>query len=110
MNTYGDPEGGSLAYITLVGIIIFVITYIFLEALYYKALNDEQNIKIVERQSVELENLRREQRERLMNYGVQANYEENRSRISIPIDRAIELVLQEGDAAMAGEPVTMPGN
>lgn len=104
MNTYGDPSGNSLAYVTLVGILIFVITFLFLEALYYKALDDEHQVKVVERVPVELDGVRREQDRILNSYGVQANFEEGRTRISIPIDRAMQMVLEEGEAALMGDP------
>lgn len=109
MNTYGDPSGSSLAYVTLVGILIFVITFIFLEALYYKALNDERQVKVVDRPVLELERMRAEELADLNNYGVEANYEGSSTRISIPIERAMQLVIEEGESALRGNPDAATG-
>lgn len=109
MNTYGDPSGSSLAYVTLVGILIFVITFIFLEALYYKALNDERQVKVVDRPVVELERMRADNLADLNDYGVEANYEASSTRISIPIERAMQLVIEEGEAALRGNPDAATG-
>lgn len=103
MNTYGDPNSGSVFYVSVVGTIILVITLIFLEALFYQTANDELERKVINRPNVQLEAHRAEQFERLHGYGVEANFEQRGTRVSVPIERAMEAMIRAGRAALDNE-------
>lgn len=102
--TYGDPNAKSVAYVTLIGTIVLVEVILLLQALYYRADFEQTQNKVVDTVPIEVTELYRAKREALASYGVEAEFEEGRTRVAIPIERAMELLAErarDGEIAAA---------
>jgi len=95
---YGDPTPASTAYIGLIGVIIFVLTLIYLETLYYNSEEQQRIEKVVNEPIEKLENHIEAQREILRSYSYEHDYADGAGRVSIPIDEAVERLLREWPA------------
>jgi uncharacterized protein YxeA len=99
--TYGDPKGGVTAFVSIVGIIMFVLTVIYLEALYYSSEKRQNELKVVEQPASAVEKNRADQRARLAAYDYDhafVNADGQPGRVTIPIDDAKTRLLREWGA------------
>lgn len=92
---YGDPTAGSTMYVGLVGTIIFVLTIIYLQALYYNAEEQSRIEKVIEAPVPALENNRAQQKAWLTRPSYEHVYNNNAGRVTIPIDEAADKLLAE---------------
>lgn len=104
MKNYGDPVGGTTAYVAIVGTLIFILTVIFLEAFFYKAEIDEHELKVVEWSEVsgkpsQIQQIRARQKRKLEGYTVEASFMDGQGRVAIPIEEAMKLLVQGARAA-----------
>jgi len=91
---YDDPKADTLATIGFVGTLLFVALVIGLAALYFNVQNQEIDAKVFNADFPELRRLQTEQRAALSGYRY-ANPE--KSAVAIPIDRAMQLVVEEAN-------------
>lgn len=91
---YDDPKADTLATIGFVGTLLFVALVIGLAALYFNVHNQEIDAKVLNADFPELRRLQTEQRTALSGYRY-ANPE--KSAVAIPIDRAMQLVVEEAN-------------
>lgn len=93
---YDDPKADTLATIGFVGTLLFIATVIGLSALYFNVQNREIDAKVMNADFPELRQLQTEQRTALSSYRY-ANPE--KTAVAIPIDRAMQLVVEEANRA-----------
>jgi hypothetical protein len=102
-----DPEPGSTWFFSLASIVVFVVIVVATSAFYFRVDQHELTAKEIDQPSLDLERLRAAQREELAVYsryswvmpdGKTATF------LRIPIDRAMELVVQDAKSA----PRTLP--
>ncbi|MCE9619340.1 MAG: hypothetical protein K8R92_05485 [Planctomycetes bacterium] len=97
-----DPEPGSTWFVSLATIVIFVVIVVAASAFYFKIDEHEIDAKVVDQPTLDLEHLRAAQREELAVY---SNYNwilpdgKSATRMRIPIERAMELVVQDAKSA-----------
>ena len=104
-----DPEPGSTWFWSLASIVVFVVIIVAASAFYFKIDSFEVDAKIIDQPTLSLEQLRAAQREELAVYnsyswtlpdGKTATF------TRIPIDRAMEMVIQDAKSA----PRTLPAD
>lgn len=104
-----DPEPGSTWFWSLASIVVFVVIIVAASAFYFKVDSFEVDAKIIDQPTLSLEQLRASQREELAVYsnytwtmpdGKAATFKR------IPIDRAMEMVVQDAKTAPRTLPVT----
>ena len=104
-----DPEPGSTWFWSLASIVVFVVIIVAASAFYFKIDSFEVDAKIIEQPTLSLEQLRAGQREELAVY---SNYSwtlpdgKTATFTRIPIDRAMEMVIQDAKSA----PRTLPAD
>jgi len=104
-----DPEPGSTWFWSLASIVVFVVIIVAASAFYFKIDSFEVDAKIIDQPTLSLEQLRASQREELAVY---SNYSwtlpdgKTATFTRIPIDRAMEMVIQDAKSA----PRTLPAN
>jgi hypothetical protein len=87
-----DTNAGSIVAVGLIGSILLVVIVVALEALFGHVVQAEAQRKVVEVQSNELRQHTAQQLERLNGYRV---LDASTGRVGIPIERAMELLVQE---------------
>ena len=104
-----DPEPGSTWFWSLATIVTFVVVVVAASAFYFKIDSFEEDAKVIDQPTLSLEQLRATQREELAVYskynwtmpdGTTATF------TRIPIDRAMEMFMQDAKNA----PQTLPVN
>jgi len=104
-----DPEPGSTWFWSLATIVAFVVIIVAASAFYFKIDSFEEDAKVIDQPTLSLEQLRATQREELAVYskytwtmpdGTNATF------TRIPIDRAMEMFMQDAKNA----PQTLPVN
>jgi len=104
-----DPEPGSTWFWSLATIVAFVVVVVAASAFYFKIDSFEEDAKVIDQPTLSLEQLRATQREELAVYskytwtmpdGTNATF------TRIPIDRAMEMFIQDAKNA----PQTLPVN
>ena len=104
-----DPEPGSTWFWSLASIVVFVVIIVAASAFYFKIDSFEVDAKIIDQPTLSLEQLRASQREELAVY---SNYSwtlpdgKTATFTRIPIDRAMEMVIQDAKSA----PRTLPAD
>lgn len=98
-----DTNAGSIVAVGLIGSILLVVIVVALEALFGHVAQAEAQRKVVAVQNEELRGYTAQQLERLRGYRVA---DPATGTVSIPIERAMELVVQEsaGQAPVPGGP------
>ena len=108
-----DPEPGSTWFFSLAGIVILVALVVAASVMYFHAETRETDAKVVDQAYARLESSRAAWREQLSSYQryswTQADGA-NVQKIRIPVERAMELVAQEGlpAAPAASAPAAAP--
>jgi hypothetical protein len=92
---YGDPQTSSTIYISVVGVLIFVLTLIYLETLYYSTEEKERVEKLVDAPYRPLEEVREDQRALLNGYNYEHLYNDYQGRVTVPIEDAAAMLLEE---------------
>ena len=104
-----DPEPGTTWFWSLASIVVFVVIIVAASAFYFKIDSFEVDAKIIDQPALSLEQLRAGQREELAVY---SNYAwtlpdgKTATFTRIPIDRAMEMVIQDAKSA----PRTLPAS
>ena len=102
-----DPEAGSTWFISVVSMVLLVVTILALIAIYFDFAEGEVDRKVIDQPVVDLQRLKLSQQETLTEYGtynVENADGDEVQRVRIPIDRAMDLVIKEGNAAPPAEP------
>ena len=102
-----DPEPGSTWFFSLAGIVILVALVVAASVMYFHAETSETDVKVVDQAYVKLESARGTWREQLSSYQryswTQADGK-SVQKVRIPVDRAMELIVQEGLPAASAAP------
>ena len=104
-----DPEPGTTWFWSLASIVVFVVIIVAASAFYFKIDSFEVDAKIIDQPALSLEQLRAGQREELAVY---SNYAwtlpdgKTSTFMRIPIDRAMEMVIQDAKSAPRTLPVS----
>lgn len=101
-----DPEAGSTWFLSLVSVVVMVVTVLALVVMFFGFADAEIDRKIVNRPSVDLQELKLGQEEMLTEYGTYdiEDAEGNQvKRIRIPVKEAMELVLADERARSQGD-------
>ena len=104
-----DPEPGTTWFWSLASIVVFVVIIVAASAFYFKIDSFEIDAKIIDQPTLSLEQLRAGQREELAVY---SNYSwilpdgKTATFTRIPIDRAMEMVIQDAKSAPRTLPVS----
>ena len=105
INDHEDPAAGYTWLIGLVGTILLVVTVLGTAALYYNVKTTEIEVVVNEPTRIEVKNLRNKQRKVLMDRPRWVEREDEagdvKKYLAIPIDRAVELVIEEYGNASA---------
>lgn len=98
---HSDPKSSTTFIVGTVGIVLLLVIVVMLEVLYYQTNDAEVFRKVVQQQPEELRQLQAEQREVLNGY---AWVDEANAVVSIPIDEAMRLTVDDlqADRARAG--------
>lgn len=95
---YGDPTPASTAYVALLGVIIFVLVVIYLQALYYSSEEKEFTEKITNEPSAAFNEMKAAAAEDLSGIAYRHDYADGLGRVTIPVhgeSGAIEKLLAE---------------
>lgn len=92
---FGDPTPGATIYLALVGVLIFVLTIIYLEALYYSSEEQQRIEKVVEQPILKLQAIQEEQRELLIEHRYEHEFNGSAGRVTIPIAEGQRKLLEE---------------
>jgi hypothetical protein len=87
-----DPKTWSTLVVGAVGIIMLAVVILLLEVLFHRTTEAERWRKVVSQQPEELRRVQAEQLDRLNSYRW---IDEQNGVVAIPIERAMELVVQE---------------
>jgi len=87
-----DPKSGSTLIVGAVGVILLAVVIILLQVLFYRTSEAERWRKVVSQQPEELRRVQAEQLDQLNSYRW---IDEQNGVVTIPIDRAMELVVRE---------------
>ena len=87
-----DPKSSSTLVVGGVGVILLAVVIILLQVLFYRTSEAERWRKVISQQPEELRRVQAEQLDQLNSYRW---IDEQNGVVSIPIDRAMELVIQE---------------
>lgn len=104
-----DPEPGSTWFFSLAGIVILVALVVAASVMYFHVENREVDEKVVDPAYARLEATRAAWREQLGSYqGYAWTQPDGKSvrKVRIPVDRAMELVAQEGLPASSPAPAS----
>jgi hypothetical protein len=94
-----DPEPGSTWFFSLAGIVILVALVVAASVMYFHAETRETDVKVIDPAYAKLEGVRASWREQLGSYQRYPWTEADgkvTQKVRIPVDRAMELVVQEG--------------
>jgi hypothetical protein len=97
-----DPEPGSTWFFSLAGIVILVSLVVAASVMYFHAETRETEVKVVDPAYARLESVRASWREQLGSYQRYPWTEPDgkvAQKVRIPVERAMEIVVQEGLAA-----------
>ena len=89
-----DPRTAPTALVGTVGLVLLAVVLLLLEVLYQRTSQAEIERKVVAEQPQELRQLEAAQRERLGRY---AWVDRERGIVTIPIERAMDLVAEEAE-------------
>jgi len=98
---YGDPTPASTAYVALIGVLIFVLVVVYLQALYYSSEEKEFTEKITNEPSAAFNQLKAEAARDLSETAYHHDYADGVGRVTIPVQGeggAIERLLAEWPA------------
>jgi hypothetical protein len=95
-----DPRSWPTVVVGGIGVLLFVVILLGLEALYGSAREEEELRKVVDRVSPRLELLRERQRLQMSEYRW---VDRDSGTVAIPIERAMELIARESGSS-AGAP------
>jgi hypothetical protein len=87
-----DPKSGTTLIVGAVGVILLAVVIILLQVLFYRTAEAERWRKVVSQQPEELRRLHAEQLEQINGYRW---VDEPNGVVAIPVDRAMDLVIQE---------------
>ncbi|MHC4991484.1 MAG: hypothetical protein ACYTGC_10925 [Planctomycetota bacterium] len=87
-----DPRSGTTLLVGVVGVALLVVVVLLLEVLFKRTAESEFRRRVVDEPSAELSELQAEQIERLQGYRW---VDEQEGVVTIPIERAMELVVEE---------------
>ena len=87
-----DPKSGTTLIVGAVGVILLAVVVILLQVLFHRTAEAERWRKVVSQQPQELRRVQAEQLERINGYRW---VDEPNGVVAIPVDRAMELVIQE---------------
>jgi hypothetical protein len=89
---HDDPKAGTILIVAAVGAILIFVAVVSLEAWFYRTEESERVVKVYSQVPEDLAGLRATQREQLSGYRW---VDQARGTVSIPIDRAMELVVRD---------------
>jgi len=92
---FGDPTGGSTAYLAIVGVLIFVLVIVYLEALYYSSAEEQREQKVVQADLAKLKRVREDQNDALIEPRYDHAFNDSDGRVTIPIEEARRKLLEE---------------
>ena len=104
-----DPEPGTTWFWSLASIVVFVVIIVAASAFYFKIDSFEIDAKVIDQPTLSLEQLRASQREELAMYSTYSwTLPDGKTATftRIPIDRAMEMVIQDAKSA----PRTLPAD
>jgi uncharacterized membrane protein len=87
-----DPKAASTLIVGAVGVILLAVVILLLQVLFHRTSEAERWRKVVSQQPEQLRQVRTEQLDRLNSYRW---VDEQNGIVTIPIERAMELVVQE---------------
>ena len=87
-----DPKSSSTILVGVVGSVLLVVLVILLETMYFRTAQVEHERKIIAEQPQQLRALQAKQRELLGGYRI---VDAGQQTVAIPIERAMELVVDE---------------
>ena len=96
--TFGDPTPASTAYVGLIGVLIFLLVIIYLQALYYSSEEAQRVEKIVNEPSRAFNTMVEAQRGYLSATAYHHDYADGLGRVTIPVEGpggAIEKLLAQ---------------
>ena len=94
-----DPSPGRTAYVGAVFVVVFVLTVIALIGYFDRVSTEEFEVKVVEQPFDAVRDLRAQQRGKLEEYRW---IDRGTGMVTIPIERAMELVVEERAPAAGG--------
>ena len=97
-NDHEDPLPGPTWIVGILGAVLLSVIMLGLTALYYNAQSEEDEHKVIQRDPMELENLRRSQQAVLAGQPRIVEVKENEQtmqHVVIPIDQAMEITVKE---------------
>lgn len=89
-----DPSSSNTLIVGLVGAVLVFVICVLLQVVYYRTFEHERRAKIINQQPEELRRLQVEQAEQLHGYRW---VDKEAGVVAIPIDRAMELVVDDYD-------------
>jgi hypothetical protein len=87
-----DPKAASTLIVGAVGVILLAVVILLLQVLFHRTAEAERYRKVISQQPEELRQVRSEQLDRLNSYRW---VDEQNGVVTIPIERAMELVARE---------------
>jgi hypothetical protein len=87
-----DPKAASTLIVGAVGVILLAVVILLLQVLFHRTAEAERWRKVISQQPEELRQVRSEQLDRLSSYRW---VDEENGVVTIPIERAMELVVRE---------------
>ncbi len=90
--SFDDPTAGPTVFVAAIGVIVFTAAVFALQGYYGRVLEEELEIKNTPRTSGQYEGVRTERLERMTKYEW---LDADAGAVAIPIDRAIDLVIEE---------------
>lgn len=100
-----DPDAFSTVSIGAVGVILLVVIIVAVEALFAQVSRTEFERKVVQEAPQELRSLRAAQLEQLGGY---RSVDPKGGAVTIPVERAMQLLIEEGKGAPAPGPTASP--
>ena len=94
-----DPKSSPLAVIGVISAVLLIVIIVWLQAIFYRYEDAELRRKLYDQVPEELARLRAEQQEALYSYRW---IDEKRGVVSIPIDRAMDLIAEESGRSDGG--------
>lgn len=100
MERHNDVNPLKIAWVGFLGALVTFVLILALEVLYYSAVNQETEQKVIQAPTTESDTMLAEQAVKLTRYGW---IDRDKQQVTIPIDRAMELVVNDLSAATSEE-------
>jgi hypothetical protein len=100
MDRYNDLNPVKIAQVGFLGALVTFVLILALQVLYYSAVNQETEQKVIQSPTTDSDTLLAEQAVKLTRYGW---IDREKQQVTIPIDRAMQVVVNELSAAPSEE-------